>query len=130
MNAWVTGGTLSDTYTTDVTGLSSLTVSADFTSRGTGVFAGYVVGHYHRDLIAHSTKYSYQKIIALCCTADGTWQGENSDLPRVENTKSQDCLTVLCVNKTRKTVNLARVGANWTISMTQRIGYAVSYDNS
>ena len=130
VNAWVTGGTLSDTYTTDVTGLSSLTVSADFTSRGTGVFAGYVVGHYHRDLIAHSTKYSYQKIIALCCTADGTWQGENSDLPRVENTKSQDCLTVLCVNKTRKTVNLARVGANWTISMTQRIGYAVSYDNS
>ena len=130
VNAWVTGGTLSDTYTTDVTGLSSLTVSADFTSRGTGVFAGYVVGHYHRDLIAHSTKYSYQKIIALCCTADGTWQGENSDLPRVENTKSQDCLTVLCVNKTRKTINLARVGANWTISMTQRIGYAVSYDNS
>ena len=130
VNAWVTGGTLSDTYTTSVTGLSSITVSADFTSRGTGVFAGYVVGHYHRDLIAHSTKYSYQKIIALCCTADGLWQGENSDLPRVENTKSQDCLTVLCVNKTRKTVNLARVGANWTISMTQRIGYAVSYDNS
>ena len=130
VNAWVTGGTLSDTYTTEVTGLSSITVSADFTSRGTGVFAGYVVGHYHRDLIAHSTKYSYQKIIALCCTADGLWQGENSDLPRVEDTKSQDCLTVLCVNKTRKTVNLARVGANWTISMTQRIGYAVSYDNS
>ena len=127
VNAWVTGGTLSDTYTTSVTGLSSITVSADFTSRGTGVFAGYVVGHYHRDLIAHSTKYTYQKIIALCCTADGTWQGENSDLPRVENTKSQDCLTVLCVNKTRQTVNLARVGANWTISMTQRIGYAVSY---
>ena len=130
VNAWVTGGTLSDTYSTEVTGLSSITVSADFTSRGTGVFAGYVVGHYHRDLIAHSTKYSYQKIIALCCTADGLWQGENSDLPRVEDTKSQDCLTVLCVNKTRKTVNLARVGANWTISMTQRIGYAVSYDNS
>jgi len=130
VNAWVNGGTLSDTYTTSVTGLSSITVSADFTSRGTGVFAGYVVGHYHRDLIAHSTKYSYQKIIALCCTADGLWQGENSDLPRVENMKSQDCLTVLCVNKTRKTVNLARVGANWTISMTQRIGYAVSYDNS
>lgn len=130
VNAWVSGGTLSETYTTTVAGLSSLTVSADFTSRGAGVFAGYVVGHYHRDLIAHSTKYTDQKIIALCCTADGTWQGENSDLPRVENTKSQDCITVLSVNKKRKTVNLARVGANWTISMTQRIGYAVNYDHS
>ena len=130
VNAWVTGGTLSDTYTTEVTGLSSLTVSADFTSRGTGIFAGFVVGHYHRDLIAHSTKYSYQKIIALCCTADGNWQGGENDTPRVENEKSQDCLTVLSVNKARKTVNLARVGANWTVSMRQRIGYAVSYDNS
>ncbi len=130
VNAWVTGGTLSDTYTTNVTGLSSLTVSADFTSRGTGVFAGFVVGHYHRDLIAHSTKYSYQKIIALCCTADGNWQGGENDTPRVENEKSQDCLTVLSVNKARMTVNLARVGANWTVSMKQRIGYAVSYDNS
>ena len=130
VNAWVTGGTLSDTYTTSVTGLSSITVSADFTSRGTGIFAGFVVGHYHRDLIGHSTKYSYQKIIALCCTADGNWQGGANDTPRVENEKSQDCFTVLSVNKERKTVNLARVGANWTISMTQRIGYAVSYDNS
>ena len=130
VNAWVTGGTLSDTYTTTVTGLSSVTVSADFTSRGTGVFAGYVVGHYHRDLIAHSTKYTYQKIVALTCTADGNWQGGENDTPRVENEKSQDAFTIISVNKDRKTINLARVGANWTISMTQRIGYAVSYDNS
>lgn len=127
VNAWINGTTLSDTYTTSVTGLSSLTVSADFTSRGTGVFAAYVVGHYHRDMVAHSTKYSGQKIIALCCTADGNWQGGQNDLPRVENTKSQDCLTVLSVNKAHRTVNLARVGSNRTVSMTERTSYAVSY---
>ena len=127
INAWITGGTLEQTYASSVTGMDSITVDADFTERGTGVFVGHVFGHYHRDIMAHSTKYSGQKLVSLMCTADGLWQNGENDLPRVENTKTQDAITILSVNKTRRTINLVRVGSTKTISMTERNMIAVSY---
>jgi hypothetical protein len=127
INAWINGGTLSKTYTATTTGLSSITVSADFSSRGAGKFACYLIGHTHKDLIGHIAKYSGQKIACMAATAAGNYQNGNSDLPRAENTKAIDCITAFVVDPSTQTVRLVRIGSNVTIRLTDRTKFALEY---
>ena len=131
VNAWINGTTLSETYSPTSSysslGLDDITVSADFTSRGAGTFIGYVEGHTHLDVYAHENKYSDQNVIVFATTCNDLYQGFRNDLPRVKGTKTDDCFTVLSVDKANKKVKLVRIGSNITTDLTDRTMFSFSY---
>lgn len=112
VNAWQNGTTLSDTYTCSNTNLSSVTVDADFSSRGTGVFICYLTGHMHIDFVGHITRYPSQTILAFSATNTGTYQNGDDDIPRADYTKAEDCITSFAVDTTAKNIYIVRIGAS------------------
>jgi hypothetical protein len=107
--------------------LPTLTADCDFTARGAGVFAGYLVGHYHRDIQGKCKKYPYQNIIAFPATANDGWQNYCSDLPREKGTRAEDALTVVGVDTYNRRLKLVRIGSNITMDMTERKYHVVEY---
>ncbi len=130
INLWINGGSGSKSVlpSPDYSSyLSPLSISADFTSRGAGKFICHLVGHAHRDCIVHSTTYPGQLAVGLCATAFDLYQNANSDLPRVQNRKSMDAITVVSFNTAEKRVNLVRVGSNKTTYMMDRTMISLPY---
>lgn len=128
INAWQNGETLSKTYVPAKNAAQpTLTVNADFSTRGAGVFAGYLRGHTHRDYIAKMTSFPTQNIYCFSATCHDNYQNFSSDLPRLNDDKSEDCITVVAVDKVSRKVKLVRIGSNVTFDMVRRDMIAVSY---
>ncbi len=129
VDAWVNGTKLSCEYAPTVHGdiCPVLRAECDFTGRGEGVFAAFLMGHWHRDLHLKSAKYPYQSIIGFASSANDTWQNYCCDLPRELDTKSEDALTVMSVCTNIREIRLVRVGSNFTVDMTPRVYYTVKY---
>lgn len=129
VNAWINGTSLSETYSpsSGFSSLGDITVDADFSSRGVGVFIGYIQGHTHTDVYAHDTKYPDQNVFVVTTSANDLYQGFRSDLPRVRGTKTDECFTVLSVDKANRAVNVVRVGSCITSEMTNRVMYRFTY---
>lgn len=127
VEAWRNGTSIRGTYApTSYTGyMPTLTVDAEFSERGAGIFACYLCGHAHYDTVAHDQ--NGQLCVQLDCAANDNWQTSSSDLPRVSGTKTEDCMTVVGIDTGRRLVKLARVGSNVTMSMTKRDMIALSY---
>lgn len=129
INAWMAGTALQKTYTPQIDSdyLDNIVINHDFSSHGTGVFVGYLVGHTHKDIIAKSSVYTDQNVYCLTDTAGGTWQNEGSDLPRVDGTKTQDAVTVIGIDTNARLVKLVRIGSNITTRMINRTMTAIQY---
>lgn len=128
IDAWQRGTTLSKTYTPEtIVAQPTLTVNANFTARGEGVFAGYLRGHSHGDYIAKMTNYPTQNVYCFAATAHDGWQNGTSDLPRVTNDKTEDCITAVAVDKVARKVKLVRIGSNVTFDMVRRDMIAIPY---
>lgn len=129
VNAWINGTTLKKAYEPlpKYEGLPTLTVDADFTARGTGVFVTYLTGHVHRDHRGTASPYTNQTILTFPCSGSDTWSNADSDLPRLEGTKAEDCLTVLAVDTKHRRVNMVRIGANITNTMVDRTYTSFTY---
>ena len=116
------------TYSPQISDVTeSVAINHDFTSRGSGKFACYVVGHVHKDIVAKSTTYPNQIAIGFEATCYSEWINNEGDLPRVTNEKSQDAITVLSINTSAKLIKLARVGSNKTNRMVDRTMIAIPY---
>ena len=127
IHAWKTGTARRASYVPRYSNLPTVTVDCDFSARGEGQFIGYLVGHYHRDVIAHSDQYPSQKIIAFASAANDAWQNYDCDLPRAEGTKAEDLLTVCSIDTEKREIRLVRVGRNITMEMTERTYTVISY---
>ena len=130
INAWTLGGkiALSCSPKEKYEGkLPDITVKADFTKRGKGLFACYLMGHIHEDIILKCDKYSDQTVIAHPSSSADTWQNYCSDLPRAEGTKAEDCMTVLSLETKKREIRLVRVGSNFTMDMKDRRYYVINY---
>lgn len=128
VNAWISGGTLSDTYACTNSNLSTVTVSADFTSRGNGILVCYLTGHMHIDFVGYITKYPGQKVISLSATNAGTYQnGGRVDLPRADNTKAEDCITAFSVDTANRQIYLTRIGSSMSKWFDKREPSVISY---
>ena len=125
ISAWVSGGTLTKDYTSSVANMPTISVSADFTARGTGVFVGVLSGHRHRDIIGKFNDYptQYACIFSLANMTRGT----EDDLPRAEGEKSEDLLTVVTVDTTNRKLYLVRVGAEMSINFEHREDTCINY---
>ena len=125
VNAWISGGTLNEDYTITVTSaLTGLTATADFTSRGEGEFICYIGGHWHNDIISHDFKYPTQLMLTVnnaACVA------RESDMPRLEGSKSEDSFFIISVDRTNKKVNIVSIGARMANDMVKRESIRLSY---
>ena len=129
VNAWIHGEVLKKDYTPldKYEGLPVLSVNADFTERGEGVFVSYLIGHVHRDHRGTAVPYSDQTIVTFPAAASDTWTNADCDLPRLEDTKAVDCLTVFAVDTAHRRVNMVRIGANITNTMVDRTFTTFTY---
>ena len=130
INAWISGGKTELSYSPKEKyegKLPDITVNADFTKRGKGLFACYLMGHIHEDVILKCDKYSDQTVIAHPSSSADTWQNYCSDLPRAEGTKAEDCLTVLSLETEKREIRLVRVGSNFTMDMKKRVYFVINY---
>lgn len=112
IDVWQNGATLSQTYTCTNSNLPSVTVSADFTSRGNGLFAGFLCGHAHADNVGTITAHPNQNVFTFSATAKGTYQNSDDDLPRQDGTKAADCITSLAIDTVHKKVMITRIGSD------------------
>lgn len=125
VSVWVSGGTLTQSYTSSVANMPTVNVSADFTSRGTGVFIGVLSGHMHRDIIGKFDNYQTQW--ACVFSLANQPRGSEDDLPRIAGEKSEDLLTVVSVDTTHRKLYLVRVGANLAIDFVERADTCITY---
>lgn len=126
INAWIDGGTLSQTYSyTFDNPPAALSVSADFSSRGTGEFITYLGGHWHMDVLGHPTAYSDQMDYHV--PAAGLSAATQGDIPRRAGTVSEDSLCAVAVDREKKTVKVFHVGAHYTKDAINRQYFKYSY---
>lgn len=129
IHAWMHGTALKGEYAPEILTdcLPTVRVDCDFSSRGKGIFACYLIGHHHCDFIGCNAKYGDQRLISLAAAACDEYQNECSDLPRAEGTKAEDLLTVLCFDTEKRKIRLVRVGSNFTVDMTERTYFVTGY---
>ena len=127
VNAWVNGTSLSKSFASTNSNVPTVNVSADFTSRGKGAFAGYILGHTHRDLVGHVDGYEGQKLYGFSATAVGNWQNGEDELPRVTGHRSIDAITAVCIDTDARKVYLVRIGSDISFDLSRRDPVAISY---
>lgn len=131
IDAFIGRTSTSITYTSSGT---SITVSADFTSVASGVeFIAYVNGHLHVDRVGYISDASHLQLnLNVCCGVaiyGSTYQylANNSDLPRGCVGSTQDCFNIYTIDRTKKTVRIAKVGSNITGDLTERKYMEIPY---
>lgn len=127
VDAWQNGTTLSQAYTCTNANLPSVTVAADFTSRGNGLFAGFLCGHAHADNVGTITAHPNQNVFTFSATAKGAYQNSDDDLPRQDGTKAADCITSLSIDTVNKKVMIARIGSDVSNIFEKREPSVVPY---
>jgi hypothetical protein len=129
IGAWTLGGKLKKTYSPIILTeyLPEISVDADFTERGEGIFVCYLAGHLHSDTVAYSEKYNNQNIVYLASMANDLWQNFCSDLPRAIGTKAEDLLTSVSIDTECREVRLVRIGSDMTMDMRERKYYRFKY---
>ena len=131
MDAWIRGTFLSVTRQPEGPAFArympALTVQADFTQRGKGLFAGYLAGHTHLDAVGHVTAYPEQKYYSFAATANDLWQNHACDLPRAKGIKAEDCISAAVIDTLKRQVKLVRIGACFTMDMTERRFHVGTY---
>ena len=104
---------------------SSIKVKADFTDKK-GAFIGYFTGHVHVDIVGRNKKFPYQNVFAFAAAGD-VYHCCNTDLPRIQGSKSADLLTVCSVDTQNRLVNFVRVGSCITTTMVERKCISIKY---
>lgn len=115
-------------------GSTNITVSADFTSVASGVeFIAYVNGHLHTDLVGYTPDAVHLQLnLNVNCGVavyGDSYQGlaNLSDLPRGCVGATQDCFNIYAIDRTAKTVRIAKVGSNVTGNLVDRKFMSIPY---
>lgn len=129
IDAWKHGRAVKGSYAPEILtdALPTVTVDADFSARGEGCFACYLIGHHHCDFVGWNDKYRDQRIVSLAAAAFDLYQNEWTDLPRTEGTKAEDLLTTLSLDTEKREIRLVRIGSNFTVELKERTYYVTKY---
>ena len=134
IDAFIESGTVSGTYTQKTTGSSSETISysADFTNLAEGVeFIAYLNGHTHRDFIGCVSDCQHNQLNLNVASAAPISQSSGyktpSDIYRDSVGANQDAFNVYTINRTDKTVGVARIGSNLSKDLRPRKVMFVRY---
>lgn len=131
VHAWVTGTALQQTYDYTVSGTygTSISVNANFSSRGAGEFITFLGGHWHKSIMAATHEYGYKHFTVPATGLYASQQSE-TDTPRCAGIRSEDEFCVLSVDRDAKKVNIVFIGAHFTKDATDRLYNSYSYDIS
>lgn len=130
-NSWsnnLARATGTDTMDYESTDFDLVACVTDFIADG-GSFLCYMIGHTHTDIVSYPTGHPDQLIInCACASPDRSHETKltTNDLPRYENTRTQDCFNVITFDATNKIIKCVRVGAN--VNMYQIPRTAFGYD--
>jgi hypothetical protein len=129
IDAWKHGKVLKRSYAPEILAeaLPTISVDADFSARGEGNFACYLIGHHHCDFIGWNDTYRDQRIVSLAAAAFDLYQNRWTDLPRTEGTKAEDLLTTLSIDTEKREIRLVRIGSNFTVELKERTYCVVKY---
>lgn len=110
-----------DSYNADA---HNIPVRVDSFQTDGGVFVGYIMGHYHRDMVNVLTDYPKQ--LAFAVSSGGVTPVR--DFTKVPGSKSYDDFQVVSINTYDKTVRLIKVGADTDYYMRKKGTISVSYE--
>ena len=113
IDAWMYGTTVSFTNNDTI-------FSHTFTGNHVNSFMGWFNGHEHSDGIWTVEDYPKQVNFNLPCTCSKWQQTGFGDLPRRQNDKTVDCITLASFDWYTHGVNLIRLGSDVTIDMRDR----------
>lgn len=135
VDAYIQGTVISKTFN-NISGNtpSSFTASADFSQKNNSEFICYISGHMHRDAIYYVDGVTTKQLMlnAICSNAwshrntDGTsgssypYYNELTDLPRVIGDYTENALNIYAIDRTRKSVRIARIGSDMPYNLIEK----------
>lgn len=90
---------------------------------GGGLFACWLAGHRHKDIISYPTEYPNQLIVTVCQASPDRYYPSTittSDLERTTGTATADAFNVVTVDTINHCVKIVRVGADLNTFMRPR----------
>jgi len=140
VDAFISRTTISESFTQTITGgtTETITISGDFTSGiNSGVeFIAWMTGHTHNDIVGiYKDTVNRQVMLNVTCgicyygPSDYAYLCNGSDLPRGSFGVTQDAINVYAIDRAKKEIRIARVGANFTEAFTDRKCMVISYAN-
>ena len=135
IDAFINKTSISGSYTNTAGG--SVSYSANFTSVPSSTdFICWMTGHLHCDCVGYvtapnsSTKQLMLNITTACAgaTTSGDYSSDDN-LPRMTYGKTQDAFNVYVINKTNKTIKIARVGSDINRNQIERKFLLASYNH-
>lgn len=135
IDAFISRGTVSDSYSqeaADKTTPETVSYSADFSNVAEGAeFIAYLNGHCHRDFVGYVGDCAYKQLNLNVASTSPFSQSSGlkspCDIMRDGNGSNQDAFNVYTINRTDKTVGIARIGSNLSKDMRDRKAMIVSY---
>jgi len=107
----------------------TLAESVDAFQTQGGIFAGYISGHFHRDIVGYISDYPKQLVIGV--SSGG--KTRIRDFSKVAGCKSYDDFQIVSINTYDKTVKLIKVGADTDYYLRKKgtlcVGYALVKDD-
>lgn len=104
----------------------------DFISDG-GNFICYMIGHTHTNIVSYVTGHQDQLIINVACASDDRsheTQLTTNDLPRYENSRTQDCFNVITFDAENSILKCVRVGSNINMYQQPRTAFAYNWSTN
>lgn len=98
---------------------NDININADFSS-SSGKFACYICGHVHNQQIGVISNHTDQVVYFNDSSRNienDSWTTAYSIIPKTKSGKSQNLMTVLCVDTDNKNLNFIRIGAYLSIYM-------------
>ena len=140
VDAFISRTTISESFTQTITGgtTETITISGDFTSGiNSGVeFIAWMTGHTHNDIVGiYKNTVNRQVMLNVTCgicyygPSDYAYLCNGSDIPRGSFGVTQDAINVYAIDRAKKEIRIARIGANFTEAFTDRKCMVISYAN-
>ena len=137
VDAFISKTTVSGTYNQKnaaITQNETISYNADFTNVAEGVeFIMYLNGHTHRDFVGYVSDCTHRQLNIDVCSTNPFSQSSGfkspADIYR-DDRANQDAFNVYTINRTDKTVGIARIGSNLSKDLRDRKVMFVSYADS
>jgi len=121
-----TTGEFSGSYSVylEQTNPGALAEAVDAFQTAGGTFIGYIIGHYHRDMVNVVTGYPKQLVFAVSSGGKANIR----DFTKVSGCKSYDDFQIISINTEDKTVRLIKVGADTDYYSRKKGTLCASYE--
>lgn len=135
IDAFITKSSVTGTYTQTANGTTeTVSYSGDFSALNSGVeFIAHLTGHMHRDYIGLYAGTAQRQVVLNITTGQSLYgfthysKANNSELPRGGHGAVDDAFNIYGIDRDAGTIRVARVGSNFTSTLTKRDFMEIAY---